>query len=313
MQAISQYGWFNHFCLYHSFNYGQDIGDFLPENGIQRFIFFVWNDDMKCILDWLAAARYRRPQDGYHFLCSDEFHARELNSTGLSAIHVSHNAFLDEKEYEVTTVPMHERKFDAVCISRMNRFKRHQLACSLERVLFIGSTVAEGDDEAYFQSLVQLMPNAEMTHKETRWLQTWQVSQRLAHACSGLILSAKEGGSYATTEYMLCGLPVVSTASVGGRDCWLHPRYSRVVPPTPEAVAEAVGELKISDISPQAIRDHALRIICEQRFRFFELGQRIYEVHRCGADFARDFYSTFRSKMADWLPHEELMAKRPTP
>lgn len=34
----------------------------------------------------------------------------------------------------------------------------------------------------------------------------------------GLILSAEEGACFAAMEYLLCGLPVVTTPNIGGRD-----------------------------------------------------------------------------------------------
>jgi FkbM family methyltransferase len=311
MSAVSQYGWFNHFCLYQSFNTRDDIGDFLPDTGVHRFVFFVWHHELNEIVPWLVGARTRRPQDVFHFLCSDEMQARDLKVLGLSAAHVSHNAFLDESLYSVPDDPDAPREFDAICIARMSRFKRHALASAVPRTLFVGSVVADGDDESYYEELARMMPQAEMTHRKTRWLNTAEVVRHANRAHTGLILSAVEGGSYATTEYVLCGLPVVSTSSVGGRDCWLHPQYSRIVPATSRAVAEAVAELKAAATNPWDIRDHAIKIICEQRQRFFRIGQDIYGTENRGMDFARDFYGSFRHKVAEWRSHRELLALRP--
>jgi glycosyltransferase involved in cell wall biosynthesis len=306
--TVSQWGWMNSRMLYHNWDPQNDIGRHLPQDtGYFRLVFFTWNSGVADITRGLGESLARRPQDAFHFLCSDEFQARDLAAAGLSARHVSHNAFLDESLYPVAETPPRSRRFEAVCISRMSRFKRHHLAQAVPRVLFIGSVVADGDDQAYFEELAALMPRAEFTHRETRWLTSPEVARRANDAAVGLILSEVEGGSYATTEYMLCGLPVVSTASIGGRDSWLHPRFSRVVPASVRAIAEAVEELIAHPPNPHDVRDHALRVMCEQRRRFFELGQQLYEVENTGRDFARDFYACFRQKMADWQPNRNVM------
>ena len=100
--------------------------------------------------------------------------------------------------------------------------------------------------------------------------------------------------------------PAVDRKRLGGR-AGLHPRYCRVVPPSPRAVAEAVAELRAHPPNPHDVRDHALRVMTEQRQRFFALGQRIYEVENTGRDFARDFYADFRHRMADWQPNRSVM------
>jgi glycosyltransferase involved in cell wall biosynthesis len=308
--TTTQWGWMNERCLYQMLSTAEDIGKYLAEEEqFFRFIFFAAKTDLNVVLEWLARAARARPRDAFHFLCSDEFQAVDLQAAGLSALHVSHNAFLDESLYPVALEEPARRKFDAVCISRMLRLKRHGLAREVPRVLFIGSVVADDDEEAYFQELSAMMPQAEFTHRQKHWLDTTEVAARCAEAAAGLILSPYEGGSYVTTEYMLCGLPVVSTGSVGGRECWLHPRFSRVVPASARAVAEAVAEFKANPVSPHEVRDHALRVMTEQRQRFFQLGQRIYEVENAGRDFARDFYANFRHKMAEWKPNGEVMAE----
>ncbi len=67
-------------------------------------------------------------------------------------------------------------------------------------------------------------------------------------AGSASILSAEEGSSYASMEYLLAGLGVVSTHSTGGRDVYFDPDYCITCDPTPEAVRDAVAELRARNI-----------------------------------------------------------------
>lgn len=48
---------------------------------------------------------------------------------------------------------------------------------------------------------------------------------------------------FASMEYLLCGLPIVSTPSIGGRDVFFDKDYVEIVEPDPHAVKEAVIEM----------------------------------------------------------------------
>ncbi|WP_164127899.1 glycosyltransferase, partial [Stenotrophomonas maltophilia] len=50
-------------------------------------------------------------------------------------------------------------------------------------------------------------------------------------AAVGLCLSAVEGAMCASMEYLMAGLPVVSTPSVGGRDVYFDPDYCIIAEP----------------------------------------------------------------------------------
>jgi len=112
---------------------------------------------------------------------------------------------------------------------------------------------------------------------------------------------------YAATEYLLCGLPVVSTPSLGGRDEWFDTRFVRIVPDDATAIAEAVRELISLNLSPHLIRQETLRRVVEHRRRFFDLVQSIYDREQVGRDYARDWYSGFFHKMAHWRDVSAVM------
>ena len=76
-----------------------------------------------------------------------------------------------------------------------------------------------------------------------------EVNRHLNRAGVGLCLSEREGAMFASTEYLLSGLPVVSTPSTGGRHVYYDEEYCWTVPPDPRSVAEAVAALKAKGIS----------------------------------------------------------------
>ena len=59
----------------------------------------------------------------------------------------------------------------------------------------------------------------------------------------GIILSLREGGCFASQEYLACGLPVVSTKSISGRNLYYDKYNSIVCEPTKEAVTESCLEM----------------------------------------------------------------------
>ena len=86
----------------------------------------------------------------------------------------------------------------------------------------------------------------------------------------GLALSRREGAMFACTEYLLCGLPIVSTLSVGGRDFFFEDDFARIVDANPTAVREAVDDWSRTKISAQEIRTRVLKKIDAHRETYYE-------------------------------------------
>ena len=76
---------------------------------------------------------------------------------------------------------------------------------------------------------------------------------------------------YSAVEYLLAGLPVVSTPSLGGRDVFFDPDYCRIVPPDPAKVREAAAELQARRIPRDYIRSRTLERVEPERQRFLAL------------------------------------------
>jgi glycosyltransferase involved in cell wall biosynthesis len=73
---------------------------------------------------------------------------------------------------------------------------------------------------------------------------------------------------YASIEYLLCGLPVVSTRNTGGRDQYFDDLYCRTVEADPEAIAAAVEELAAQNFDPHLIRARTMAKIEAGREKF---------------------------------------------
>ena len=69
-----------------------------------------------------------------------------------------------------------------------------------------------------------------------------------------MILSAEEGACFASSEYLLCGIPVVSTPEKGGRSVWYDEYNSITCEPTEDAVRDAVQFFVKNPRDPKIIR-----------------------------------------------------------
>ena len=193
--------------------------------------------------------------------------ARDYEQAGLAAIHAHHNAFIDERLfYPELGAP---KTFDAVHNAQTGDFKRHELAYDLPNLALV--TYDEKQDVERIAELVRRYRNLALANwspdRGHRWVHPPGLRQILSRSWCGLVLSEVEGGNRASGEYLLCGIPVVSTPSRGGRDELFDPRHVRIVDPTPEAVMAAVAELKGHGLDPLEIREAVLARMYEHRKR----------------------------------------------
>lgn len=101
----------------------------------------------------------------------------------------------------------------------------------------------------------------------------------------GLALSRVEGAMWAAMEYMLCGLPVVSTRSFGGRDQFRDDYYWRTVAASPEAVAAGVRAWRENPPDRQEVRRRVLAKVEAGRARFAQFATRLGSTREAVAAF----------------------------
>ncbi len=102
-------------------------------------------------------------------------------------------------------------------------------------------------------------------------LQPEEVNQAINRAHVGLCLSPVEGAMFASTEYLLAGLPVVTTESKGGREILFDDLYCSTVADDPSAVADAVCQWKMRAVSPELIRAKTMDKLKTHRARLDNL------------------------------------------
>ena len=198
-------------------------------------------------------------------LANAENEVRVLSGHGLHAVLCNHNAFIDEKRFPILRLP---KKYDAVYIARITPFKRHYLASQIKSLHLIGHPAWKEKELSYTDEVVhhQLKHAVWSSHVDAK-----NIPAEIAAAHCGLCLSKAEGAMFASIEYLLCGVPVVNTPSLGGRDVMFPDFAVKTVPDTPEAVAEAVQEFVEHAPEPERIRAAALEKMKVHRETFRRL------------------------------------------
>lgn len=215
-----------------------------------------------------AAAAFREAAPGARLvtMCNSAAEMEALGKTGMETRWIHQNALMDERRFR----PMggRDRPFDAAYIARLTPFKRHGLVPAelAPRLLFLGASV-RAPERAYAEEI-------HAKYAASRWVPAFsgaKVSCLLARAKCGLALSAVEGACFASAEYLLSGLPVVDTPSIGGRDVVMPDEYVRRVEPAPEAIAEGIAHWAAHRPDPWKVRAAFLAKIAPHREKYRQL------------------------------------------
>lgn len=199
---------------------------------------------------------------------------------------INHNAWLNEQL--MMPLPGIEKKFDAIYVARLSAFKRHRLAKLVPNLALVAG-INHGNP------IEQDLPR--YIYRNERPLIADEVCQRINEARCGLLLSEQEGACFSSSEYLLCGIPVVSTHSFGGRDVWYNDYNSIIVEPDPTAIANAVIELRETAKDPNKIRTEHMSLAKLHRARFVDELHSVFSRFNVDIDAQEYFDDNYMHKM----------------
>jgi len=229
-------------------------------------------------------------KDNFYFLFNSEVEKQHFSERGFLGDVINQNCWLDEN----IIVPFEEaqKKFDGIMVARKAAFKRHYLAAKVKNLALVSSGPSYVTED-----LSNSMPTA--AFESTRPLSAADVCRKISESRCGLILSAEEGACFASSEYLLCGIPVVSTPSVGGRDVWYDDYNSIICEPNEDSVLAALQTLLESPRDPLRIRAAHIEKSRFYRARFVRVLQEVFD--RCSLDINAENYfkSHFLHKMRE--------------
>lgn len=221
----------------------------------------------------------RHPSHRFRFICNTRGEEALLQGVGLPATFLNKNFMVSDRIFQ--PLPQVPVELDAVYNARFVPQKRHELAAAIPRVGYVSYIEAKPDPAQREQVRTLLATTLARNPQHTllnrmvdgvpAWMPPAEVNAALARAGVGLILSAAEGSSYASMEYLLAGLPVVSTPSKGGRDVFFDPEHCLICDADPRAVRDAVAALGARNIPREVVRARTLALIEPERTRFLAL------------------------------------------
>jgi glycosyltransferase involved in cell wall biosynthesis len=254
--------------LHHNFLWLKEVANNIRETDY-FFVICGWYFDAGFAQEAVKMFEALGLKKGQFFIMfNSEKEKDNFRSSGFSGEVINQNAWLKEGNFSLpeSNTP---KKFDATYIGRRSEFKRHMLAQEIPRLAIIA-----GDNHG--NSISPIPTHAwTNTHKFSRE----EVVGVLHSSRVGIILSEKEGACFSSSEYLLCGLPVVSTKCLGGRDVWYDEYNSIVVDPDPHKIARAVSDLIDASPDPKKIRQMHIDKAEVFRKRFEKELQRVFDTH----------------------------------
>ncbi|MEL6195247.1 MAG: hypothetical protein AAFR66_24530 [Bacteroidota bacterium] len=164
-----------------------------------------------------------------------------------------------------------DKEYDASYIAAAKKYKRIHLAEEVDNLFVITYFWPDVRDEHGFWDLHGFEPRIQHAKFNKERISSSEISTILNRSHCGLALSKKEGAMWASMEYLLTGLPIVTTPSIGGRDFFFDDRFVLEVKDKPAAVKEGVEEIKSRKIDPTFVRSETLQKIFKYREKYYEL------------------------------------------
>ena len=247
------------------------------------------------------------PKIKVSILCNTEKELKLLRLFKIDSVYCNHNCFIDENIF--TIIPGTKKKYDAVYNAVLNNFKRHSLVAATKgSVAFV---TYRYENTSYKNHLDTILKNITWLNypsgKEPVFLDNEALVEIYNESYTGLALSAAEGAMYSSCEYLLCGIPVVSTRSKGGRDVFFDEYNSIIADAVPQQIALAVETLKSANRDPMAIRMKAISRMKSHRRRFIDHVDKILRAKGLQYGISDTWDTWFVNKLRNELNAKELL------
>jgi glycosyltransferase involved in cell wall biosynthesis len=216
------------------------------------------------IFDVLGLNRER-----FFFMFNDDEEKENFSTKGFCGEVINQNAWLDEN-LVMNVIPETQKIYDSIYVGRFSPFKRHELASTVNNLALVAGTNHSKQESNSIPNHVYL---------NEKPLSPDEVCLKINESSCGLILSAEEGACFASSEYLLCGIPVVSTVSKGGRSVWYNEYNSIICDDSPDAVSNAVEELVLLKRDPFKIRNAHISLSKYFRAKFVAVLANLFYKH----------------------------------
>jgi len=256
------------------------------------------------VKEYVTFLSNNKPNHNIIILANSNFDQQQFNKLNTQNILCSHNAFVDPNIFKIVESV---KQYNAIYNARFNPTKRHYLANKISKLACTTWGFANDSEREYLKQIQQTQDIIVLNNIQDNKIiskKPHEVNLAYSLAYVALCLSASEGAMYSSIEYLLAGLPIVSTESKGGRDLFFDSNNSIIVEENPDSVYSAVQKWisKYNQIDRQSIRHQAIKIQAEHINRFKALLSSILSKHNISLDIDELYKSKYTNKLLNWYP-----------
>jgi len=223
-------------------------------------------------------------------LCPDKSELKTMKKIGYKTILCSHNAFVDENLFYPMNIK--QKTYNAVYNSQIAPYKRIELVRNINKLAIITFKNENGFfDEVYYNDMIKIVGKSIVNKNR---IYPIEVNKILNQSKFGLILSAEEGGNYATVEYLLAGLPVISTHNIGGRNVFLNEKNSIFVSADEFEISQITNKQSNLMFNLSEIRRSAIALMYDHRMNVYN-----FLCDKFGNDWDNEYI--YKNKLIDWV------------
>lgn len=256
--------------------------------------------------------RRRCPYHRVLHVCNTPRQFEMFRGAGMRAVYSSRAALADERIYRPLPSVVAQQEFDAVYDARLQPYKRHHLAVGVSSLALLHAHERFIGHQRHVRETVRMLPDAHYFNGDPRGpyrkLDPETVNEAYNRCRVGLCLSQTEGVMFSSIQYLLAGLPVVSTRSGGGRDVFYDDRVALIVDDDPRAVGEGVAEMIRRDLDSDEIRTSTLKKVNQHRQRLTDALQAVYDEHGIERRITDDWPAFYVNKLCQTTQHIGTLA-----
>ena len=197
-------------------------------------------------------------------LCNSQREKTVCDKLKVYSAFVNKNCFLDESIYKIDESI--QKEFDGIYSTSYNNRKRLDLCCNMNNVKVLLN---------YKNSLIPNEALKSLNILNTETIPDNEVYKYYNKAKFGLCLITQDDSSNANAEYLLCGLPVISVESAGGRSVWYNNYNSIIVDPNKESLEKGIEvclrKIESGKFNSELIRRKQIILMNEFKNKFIQV------------------------------------------
>lgn len=256
--------------IYIVFDYCTNIKDFILDSE-----FFNPSGHVFILTSWFktqTAIRILDSNPNYEItLLANSIQEKEYfeKRTTRDVLFCNHNAFLNEHVFDIIgNVP---KRHDLIVDSAFHEYKNVEKANRIKETLHIGYFKSDMMTQVVIPTYGKL---ANFVNGKYKRLPKPQINAHYNESRVAGIFSLTEGACFASSQYLLAGLPVISTRCQGGRDIWYNEFNSIMCENDEDSIYNAhqlaLEKLESGEFNARHIRELHLAQMDEHRARLIE-------------------------------------------